>query len=190
MSLLYRYCFPLVLALSLQLAGCSREGSERKEVVARINEYDLTVEELEGELSAELELDRAYKLTHEGKKAFLEQLIQRELLVQEAKKARLDARPEFVRTIERYWEATLIRDLMELKARETGSRVYVSEEEIKERYQKTGQAEGDARGLEECRERLAEEIREEKKRERLSEWLSGLRKKARVEINDEWLRRK
>ena len=113
-SLLYS----LLFFLSLSLFCCSREKAEEGKILSRINDYNLTLDEFQYQLAAELELDKDFKLTNEAKKEFLEQLIRKELLIQEAKKLKLDRKDKFVRAIERYWESTLIRDLMDLKCQE------------------------------------------------------------------------
>jgi len=50
-----------------------------------------------------LNLDREFKLTQKAKKDFLDQLIVKEVMIQEAKKRNLDRKEKFVRAIERYW---------------------------------------------------------------------------------------
>jgi len=129
-------------------------------------------------------------VTNEAKKGFLEQLIKKELLIQEAKKLNLDRKENFIRTIERYWESTLIRNLMELKGKEIVERVYVSQEEIEARYKEMQKSEEELSPLEEIQSKIAEEIKEQKKRKRLMEWINDLRKNARIEIDDKLLNSK
>ncbi|MBW2115666.1 MAG: hypothetical protein JRH04_12725 [Deltaproteobacteria bacterium] len=129
-------------------------------------------------------------MTNEAKKGFLEQLIKKELLIQEAKKLNLDRKENFIRTIERYWESTLIRNLMELKGKEIVERVYVSQEEIEARYKEMQKSEEELSPLEEIQSKIAEEIKEQKKRKRLMEWINDLRKNARIEIDDKLLNSK
>ena len=183
-----RLFFPFIFALSLSLFCCGQEQADKKEILAKINDYELTLKEFEGQLVADLSLDEDFKVTNEAKKGFLEQLIKKELLIQEAKKLNLDRKKKFIRTIERYWESTLIRNLMELKGKEIVQRVYVSQEEIEARYKEMQKSEEELSLLEEIQSKIAEEIKEQKKRKRLMEWINDLRKNARIEIDDKLLR--
>ena len=122
--------FLLVSFLPLSLFYCTQETQEKAEILARINQYNLTLEEFQNKMAAELNLDTDFKLTREAKKEFLEGLIEKELLIQEAKKLELDRKEKFIRTIERYWESTLIRDLIEIKGKQISKRILISEEEI------------------------------------------------------------
>ena len=183
-----RLLYPFVFVLSLSLLCCGQEKTDKKPVLAKINDYELTLEEFEDRLVEDLRLNEDYKVTEEAKKELLEQLIRKELLIQEAKKMDLDRKDDFVKTIERYWESTLIRNLMELKGQKIVKRVYVSQEEIEKRYKEMEKSAQDIAPPDEIRRKIAEQIKEAKKRERLKEWIEELRKDAEVEINEKLLK--
>ena len=177
----------LLFLLSMSLFCCSQEKPEEGKILSRINDYNLTLDEFQYQLAAELELDKDFKLTNKAKKEFLEQLIRKELLIQEAKKLELDRKDKFVRAIERYWESTLIRDLMDLKCQEIDKKTYLSREEIEIGY-KTMQESGEGLPpLEEVREMVSRELKEKKKTRMLEEWITDLRKNAKIEIAEELL---
>jgi len=171
----------------MSLFCCSQEKPEETKILSRINDYNLTLDEFEYELAAELELDKDFKLTYEAKKEFLEQLIRKELLIQEAKKLKLDRKDKFVRAIERYWESTLIRDVIDLKSREIGKKAYVSQEEIEIRYKEMKESEEEIPPLKEIQEQISKELKEKKKTRMLEQWISNLRKNAKIEIAEELL---
>lgn len=179
--------FPLIFVLSFSLFCCAQEQTGKKEIVAKINDYELTLKEFDDQLAAELELDKDFKLTKEAKRKFLEQLIRKELLIQEATELKLDRREKFTKAIERYWESTLIRDLVELKGNEFSQRTYVSQEEIEIRYEELKKSEGELPLLEEIQEKITEELKEQKKREKLTAWIIDLRRNAKIEIDQELL---
>lgn len=181
------FFFPLMFVLAFFLFCCAQEQTEKKEIVAKINDYELTLKEFDDQLAAELELDKDFKLTKEAKREFLEQLIRKELLIQEATKLELDRREKFIRAIERYWESTLIRDLVELKGKEFSQRTYVSQEEIEARYEELKKSEGELPLLQEIQKKIAEELKEQKKREKLTAWIIDLRRNAKIEIDSELL---
>lgn len=177
----------LILSLSFLLLYCSQEQTAKKEALAKINDYVLTLKEFEDQLTAELEFDKDFKLTKKAKQEFLDQIIQKELLVQKARKLKMDRKKKFIMTIERYWESTLIRDLMEFKGNEFSQRTYVSQEEIEERYNEMKKNDGELPPFEKIQGKIAKELKDEKKRKKLNEWVDSLRKNATIDINDELL---
>lgn len=179
--------FILIFYSFIFLSGCTQERAEKKEVIARINDYKLTRQEFENQLIEELTMETDFKVTREAKSIFLEQLIRKELLIQEAQKSGMDRKKKFVKTIERYWESTLIRDLMELKGDEFDKRTYVSEEEIDARYQEMKKTEEELPPLEEIKKNIAEQLKDQKKREKLRQWINNLRKNAKIEIDQKLL---
>lgn len=177
--------FVVVIALlSIAIACCSKHQAERPKVLAKINDYNLTVDNFEAQLAEELELAPDFKLTRQAKTAFLEELIKKQLLIQEAKKMKLDRTPGFVRAIQRYWESTLIRNLIEIKSRQIASAIYVSEEEIKAQYKKMADEDPSMPPLSEMRDTIAKEIKEQKKTEKLEAWMEALKQKANIQIDD------
>ncbi len=178
----------ILLFLLLSLFACSQEkGISVPKTLVTINDYILTLDEFEYQLAAELELDQDFKLTRQAKTAFLEQLIRKELLLQEAKNLKLDRKEKFVRAIERYWESTLIRDLIDLKSKEISKKAYVQQNEIEAHYQAAKESNKDLPLLDSYKERITNDFKEKKKSRMLEEWISELRKNAAVMINDDLL---
>jgi hypothetical protein len=79
------FTFFLLLLLPLSFSACSNGEREKGETLAKINDYDLSLLEFQQQLTLELNFNADLKLTPEVKTAFLEQLIQEELLIQEAR---------------------------------------------------------------------------------------------------------
>jgi hypothetical protein len=180
------WSFCLVCFFSLVFVCCSQDKTEQTKALAIINDYTLTLHDFEMQLAEELELDKDFKLTQEAKEGFLEGLIRKQLLIQEAKKMKLDTKEEFVRAIQRYWESTLIKNLIEIKSKEIEKTVYVSEEEVQRHYNELLESDS-IPPLQDFKDTVQEEIRERKKTERLKTWIEDLRKKARIEIQEELL---
>ncbi|HUV50171.1 MAG TPA: SurA N-terminal domain-containing protein [Anaerolineae bacterium] len=181
------FIYLLLLVLFLHLFSCTQEQEKEDKILAGINDRKLTIDEFQSQLAAELEMDEACKLTKEVKKEFLEELIRKELLIQEAKKLKLDRKKKFIRAIERYWESTLIRDLVEMKGEEISNRILISEEEIKTRYNDMKKPGKKLPPLDGLREKIVEELKEKKKTEMLKEWINDLRKNSKIEINEKLL---
>jgi hypothetical protein len=160
---------------------------EDGKVLARINDYRLSLDAFQYQLALESELDKDFKLTQDAKQEFLEGLIRKETLIQEAKRLKLDSKEKFVRAIERYWEATLIRDLMDLKSKEIDEKIFVSQEELEAGYQEMRKAGEVLPPLEEIEERVRKALKEKKKTRMLKQWIGDLRKHAKIEIDYELL---
>ena len=178
-----RCFYAIIIFLSLHLFSCSQEKAEEGKILARINDYNLTLEEFQYQLAAELRLDKDFKLTKEAKKGILEELIIKELLIQDAKKLNLDRKEKFVRAIELYWESTLIRDLMEIKCKEITQRTCISQEEIEEYYKEMKKSGKKLPPLQELKEKITKECKEKKKTGMLKECINDLRENAKIEIN-------
>ena len=178
----------MAFCLVLALIGCGQDGDNGQDkVVARVNDYRMTLNDFKEQLNAELEFTADVKLTETVRKNFLEEMIRKELLIQEAKRLGLDTEPDFVRAIERYWESTLIRRLLEIKGAEIGARILVSEEEIQAQYRKLKTVHDPLPPLEKMREQLARQLKEQNKTIALQKWISDLRKNSQIEINEDLL---
>ena len=96
------------IIICLMCFGCSK-GIEEGKVVARVNDYVMSVEDLEDEIAhSPYASDKSKDLED-----LLELAIRRQVLIQEAQRQGLDRNESFMKTIERYWEQTLIKELME-----------------------------------------------------------------------------
>ncbi len=179
--------FALMIFAASSLLDCSGEQKEQDEVVARINNFELTFADFERRLTRELELDPDLRLTEEAKRTFLEELIRKELLIQEAKRQRLDRKEKFIRSMERYWEATLIRDLMELKGADIDRRTHISAEEVQDYYRAMEKSQKTLPPLQVIETELIEDLKKRKRSARLEEWISNLQGKARIKVYEDVL---
>jgi hypothetical protein len=182
-----RVIYLLFLFLSMNLFCCSQEKTKNGKQLAEINDFKLSLSEFQNQLAAELELDKDFKLTKEAKKSFLEEIIRKELLIQEAQRLKLDKKEKFIRALERYWESTLIRDLMEIKGKEISRTILVSQEEIRTHYDTMKKRVKKLPPQQEVEEEITDDLKEKKKTRMLREWINDLRKGAKIEIDHELL---
>ena len=139
----------LLLAMLLT-AGCCR-APEQKDVLARVNNYEITKEEFADEFKA----SRFSKSdSPDARKEFLETLINRKLILQEAQAGRLDRDANFLKAIQRFWEQSLLKLAIERKVNEIAASSSMSD-----------------RGVKEAEERL------------LNDWIAALKKKADISVN-------
>jgi len=182
-----RFIYLAILIPVLLLPACSQSRPDNSPIIADINGYKLTQADFLGQLKAEVEFDRDFKVTRQAKQEFLEQIIRRELLIQEAQRLRLDRQPKFVRAIERYWESTLIRDLLELKGEQTDQTLIVSQTDARAHYEQLKGAGGHLPPLTEVRDGIMVELKEKKRAQALDQWVAQLRQNATVTIDEDKL---
>jgi len=123
-----------------------------------------------------------YPADKQGREKFLEHLINRKLLLQEAERMGLDKEPEFLKEVERFWEEILLKSIVDRKSKELAGRVSVNEDEMRAQYEKMvdkGSAEG---SYEEMYERIKWQLLREKQTRVFNEWLRELRESSDIQV--------
>jgi hypothetical protein len=117
------------------VCGCVNKspGVEEK-VVAKINNFQLTVGDLKEEVNPLLMKKYSTYSSAKQKDQVLEGLIIKEVLLQEAQRLNLDKQKSFMKEIEGYWEQALMKSLISRKLGEFSVRVKVSDQDILEGY--------------------------------------------------------
>ncbi len=121
----------VLFALLLVASACSDKPADPAKALAVINGKELTVGEFDLRWSQMPESARKSYDSPEGRKKFLEELITRELLLQEARKRGLDRDRTLVERVERFKERSILDNLMK---EEVDARVTVTQDEIKAFY--------------------------------------------------------
>lgn len=119
----------LSLAMGLSLISFAAQKSFAAIELAKVNATVITQEELERRYK---ENQRFLVPRNTGKKAFLEELIKRELAIQEAKKMNLDKDPEIVDRM----NTVLFQAFVERKLAREIEKIQVSDSEAKDFYKK------------------------------------------------------
>jgi peptidyl-prolyl cis-trans isomerase C len=114
-----------------------------------------------------------------GKRKFLDDLISRELLLQEARRLGLDQMPSLRERLERVKEQLTLDELMRAKM---NVQVEVPKEELDSYY--ASHAAEFLPGDQTARERLRQELYAEKRRARFEQYLSSLRTSATIRMAD------
>jgi len=105
---------------TLIFSGCGSDFSEKPkedQVVAKINNYELTISDFKNETNTTL-ATRYLQDPIKAKEALLEDLIIKKILIQEAQKQNFDKNKAFMKEIERYWEQALLKLLIKKKEKE------------------------------------------------------------------------
>jgi len=127
--------FFLILIAILSMTACARK-ERQKRIVATINDYKMTVDDFNYESKEVLHMGRLLGEMPITKEDVLDALIVKEILLQEAQKENLDKDRDFMKTIELYWEQTLLKNLLSKKSKEIEREIMVYEEELIDYYNK------------------------------------------------------
>ncbi len=168
------------------LSGCSGESTDNKEYLVRVNDFHISTDEVDRLLKLEIQLDSTFYLSEDTRTAFVEQLVQTQLLIQEARKRKLDERENFRQTIQRYWESTLIRDLLAEEGEQIRKTTVVTQEEVEAYFLKNKDFLGEGT-LQQLSPELSKKIEEKKVTDRLEKWIAELKSAAIIDITDQKL---
>ncbi len=173
----------IIISLFFIIVGCARERIRDRDIAIRINEFVMTAGEFEDEFQ-----DSSYSAGEKnGREQFLEDLISRKLLLQEAERMGLDKDKGFLKEIERFWEKTLLKYIIDRKSNEFAGRVSVQEDDILSRYNEMVKRGLVNSPLEELYDHIKWLVLREKQTEAFNAWLRDLRRKARLEVDKELL---
>ena len=126
--------FLRVLGVAVLLSvssACSEKPDDPSKALAVINGKEITSSEFDLRWSQIPEFARKMYAGAEGRKRFLDELITRELLLQEAKRRGIDRERTLLERIERFKERSILDVLMR---EEVDARITVTQEEIKAYY--------------------------------------------------------
>lgn len=121
--------------LLLFITACER-NKPHGENIASVNDVPIPLLEFQKEVSVLSKRSSAFKITPQTLEEQLNIIIDKKLLLQEARRKGLTEDPRFVQTIKTFWEQTLIKELVESKTREWADRLFVTEEEVEKHYQR------------------------------------------------------
>lgn len=127
-----------LVACAVGLVACGKEGGSEKAhepAVLKVNDWSYTTADLEREIGQELrraprELQPFFG-TKEGQKQFLERVVRRELLLQEAEKRKLGNQAEVAEQVANLRRELMIRALVQ---EEIGGKIKVDEKEAQEYF--------------------------------------------------------
>jgi len=169
-----------VLIAGLLILGCKARTPD-KVILAKVNSYEITGQEF----SEEFKMSGFGRVdTPESKKDFLNNLINRKLILQEAQKKGLDTDKSFLKMIENFWEQSLLKLALDRKTKEIAGSGLVSDKEIEEVYNnlfKGGKAD---KPYDQMYQQIKWEITRAKESQMLSDWVAELRARADIKIND------
>lgn len=174
----------LLLMILLVFIGC--ESPVKEAAVVTINDYSVSQPEFEAEFK---DSPFGRKDTLDSRKQFLEVLINRKLILQDAQKRGIDKEKDFLKSIERFWEQSLMKAYLDRKSQEVAGKVLVTDFAVEQAY-KNLLAEGRTdKTYEEMYKQIKWELTRAKEAQIMDEWLNDLRSKAAINENLELLKK-
>ena len=175
--------FGIILFISLLIFGCSVKPKS-KAILAKVNNYEITKEEFEAEFIGSI---FGGSDTRESRKEFLDNLINRKLIIQDAEAKGLDKEPGFLKSIERFWEQSLLKAALDRKAREISGSLSVNDNAIEEAYKKMAQEGKTDKSYDQLYGQIKWEMSKVKESQAISSWLKHLRDTSKIEVNNDLL---
>lgn len=154
----------------------------RGNYVLRINDFTMTNEEFEDYFK---ETNISGEDSFEARETVLDALISKKLILQEAEREGLHRDKEFLKTLQMYYEQLLFKLIIDKKSKGIGSKVQVSDKEVRQLYNQMLEKGLINKPLEEVYNQVKWQIFREKQTQALSDWLEELKKKAKIEVDRE-----
>ncbi|MHB8881976.1 MAG: peptidylprolyl isomerase [Thermodesulfovibrionales bacterium] len=127
----------IVIVILGALVACNKQPGGSKEqkgtVLAKVGTAVITDADLERDLKSLPDYAQQIFEDQKGREKFLDELIKKEILYQEALKKGLDKSADFTKKVEEFKKLTLVSELLE---KEIMSRSKVSDQEVREYYDK------------------------------------------------------
>lgn len=169
----------MILFIAIFSAGCGGSG-EKKQILAKINNYEITAEEFNEEFKDSKYADND---TEESRRQFLNTLINRKLILQDAQANNLDKNKDFLRIIEKFWEQSLFKLALDKESKEVSGSIVVDDKAIKGLYEKMLEEGSVDKPYDDMYDRIKWEFSNKKQSEAMNAWIDGLNKKAQIKIN-------
>jgi hypothetical protein len=171
----------LVFMIPVFLVGCC-PYNKPKGAAIKINNYEITKAEFEQEFkdSSFGQVD-----TLESRKEFLDNLINRKLILQNAQANGLDKGKDFLKMIERFWEQSLLKLALDRKSKEIAGVSIVSDKEIEGAYKNLLKEGKTDKPYEQMSQQIKWGLTKVKESQMMNQWLMQLRKGANIQVNKE-----
>lgn len=174
----------IFLFLLLFIFACEKQPPD-KSVLVKVNDYVLTKAEFEEDFK-----DSIYGAndTLESRKEFLNNLVNQKLILQDAQAKGLDKQKSFLKTIERFWEQSLMKVALDKKSKDISGSVSVSNDIIRDAYDNMAQAGKADKSYDQMKEQIKWQLIKLKETQLMNDWMDNLRKSAQVKIDYDLLK--
>lgn len=178
-------CFSLFFILPF---SCSERPSHEEKPLAQVNDFVITQADFIRELSASARLRDDIGVSQTDREECLNTRIRKELLIQAAISQGLDKEDEFRQAIEKFWEQTLITELLRRESVRLEREVIVTKEELEDQYREMARNDPGTPPFGELVRTIEKNIRETKKTKAMEAWVDRLWKNAKITVHEENLK--
>ncbi len=121
--------------------------------------------------------------TSDSRNQFLSNYITRLLILKEAEKTGLAKDPEFLRSVELFWQQSLIKLMLDKKIKEMSLNAKVTDKEIGDYYKERKETEFKESVLGQVYDKIKWAILNKKQTDAMDSWLSSLKNSSNIDIN-------
>jgi hypothetical protein len=153
---------------------------QQEDYVVKINNYTISKQEFIEEFQASA---FAKNSTTESRREFLDLLIQRKLVLQDAQAKGLDKDKEFLKSIERFWEQSLLKRAVDKKSQEVTGSIFIPDSAVETVYNRL-KSEGKAdKPYDQMYKQIKWSLTQFQESQAVKKWIAELYKKAQIKIN-------
>lgn len=163
----------------LFLISCDKLPDQKKCVI-KINNYTITQQEFEEEFK---NTSAEWLGPDTQREEFLENLINRKLLLQEAERMGLNKDREFLKALERFYEQSLLRLVVDKKSNELALKTQVSDSEVEAYYDEMVKKSFIEKPLSTVYKDIKLQLIRQKQSQAFDVWVEELHKKAKIEVD-------
>lgn len=187
----------VVIAIAIAIASCSpgQKAGKEKRYVAKVNNTAITQEQMMEEFESLPEQVRGLFMNEGGAGTLLNELINKELLYQQAKKEGFAADERLKKAVEEFRKISMIKLLLQDKIEKE---VQVTDEELKAYYTENkedfrvnvpgAKGRGELLEFESIKDLLRQRLLAEKQEKAFTAYMKELKDKSKVDINEEALK--
>jgi hypothetical protein len=179
--------FGLVMGACVVFSGCGQEGDNKSPVLATVNGEKITVADMNRQLE---EMPPAYQEMFSdpvNKEKLVTRLVKERLLLQEAKKAKLEQREDIKKKIKAIKDQLLVQEVINLNVI---SKITISDKEVADYYKANEekiQQYAKGKSFNEIKGQLKEIALQEKQNSHFEKWIKKLEDEAKIVKNMEVL---
>lgn len=175
------YIFLFLITVSF-LTGCEPK-EEKKPVAISIGDIEISADEFNEAYAKSYLVPSESPLT---KEEYLDTFIKRRILLREAERHGLDRDEAFLKSVETFWQQSLLALVIKRQLREMSVTVDVAEEEIKKYYEEHKES-FEGKTYEQKRERIKYKLMRDKQQRTLEAWINKLRNNADIKVDKKLL---
>ncbi len=174
----------IFIAISMILIGCGKQS--KSEVLAKINNYEISPQEFEEEFKTS---PYAKVNTIESRKEFLNNIVNRVLILQDAQRNNLDKSKNFLKMIQRFWEQSLLKLALDKKSQEIAGSMQILDKNVEEVYKRLAAEGKTTKTYDQMYKQIKWEITKAKETQSMNDWINQLNKNADIKIDYDLLKK-